>query len=160
MKDYKKLLVQKVKEGGYVNPRSIPSIAQPLFETVGVMIDDHGPVCTMNIGQVLLPAFRIKSNGLPERVYELSSKLIKLKDSVGKPMGINSIILGDAIKGVHGKYDDLKLIVHGRHDTSVRSDMWVLYKSEKSLEKYVKDHTKKTKLVVIETSFSRKLMPE
>ena len=161
MKDYQSSLDALLREKRLLSEDGLqrPSVSQALDETYTVisqMLDDNGPMFITDIADVIHECFVQAPNW--QRDFEQANKYAVAAALSGTTYyayseiwylehhhTINSASLQDAIKSVYGNYDKLKVGTHGRPTTSI-----ILYKTEQSLTDFIKKHTKKRTVVVID----------
>jgi len=153
-KDYNASLDALLKEKGFLREDGRrPSVRQVLDETYTVIsrMVEAGPMFVTEIADVLHGCFAEASYG-----WRHDSRANKSAVSVAigrthayfgaQHYGIHVVTLKDALKKVYGEYEK----VTTGTSYGVSPNVKLLYKTEQSLVDYIKKHTTKRTIVVIE----------
>lgn len=148
MTNYVQLLQAQI---GDMQVRGLEQVLGPVYEIVGKIIDDHGPMFTWDIDRMLYDATRYwKLNPAT-----FSSELAKCACLPGT--GVSVITLGDAIEKVHGKCPNMKIIKSETCDErKVDPRMYLVYKTERSLIDYIKARTRTEEVKTTVVHFSHR----
>ena len=145
---HQSLLLEKLEENRLDRDSSLDNIVDPLFQTIGVLIDEKGPMRLIDAASVFSPVLLIRGAAKSRDKEDLSNYISRCSTLLKDKYEINMITVRDALRLIYGKFDEIR-----HKGVGVKSRNKILYRSEESLRKYVMAHTSRKELVVIDCDF-------
>lgn len=156
MKDYQKLLEKRLKESEREyssrfnkKMKMVEKMPEVVYPIISEMLNERDPMLSNEIFVIINPIIKVDAyyNGRtpiqythPNRFY---SFLNKDRLYLENKYGIKAINIKDALKKFYGEFDELNSNI----EYATRKKL--LYKNEKNLEGYIKKHSSKKLISVI-----------
>ncbi len=151
---YQQLLRDILQKQGITEYRSLDEIMDPLYEVVGMMLDEKEPRFVRDVARELVEGvFPGKNYNERANVDNLTSFLGKFPKIIHREYGIGIIAVEEALRLVYPKIEEVHFGSYKDNIRRINSRSDMLFKSEDKLKQYILDHTTKKENIVIRCNF-------
>ena len=145
---YEEIFVEMLEREGFTNKPKLSRVRHIVYQIVSEMIDEGHGVLSKDVASMVEPYLRDHIGNILRRLRPIDGQVM---GNVEKKHGIKSISIVEALEKVYGGYDQIKWSYKFGKIVPVSST--ILFRTNKGLEYYIKEHSCMRTVKVVECDF-------